>query len=85
MPLTPEEREQIKNMIGVMYVDLLSRHYALYEAIGQDLPGGSERLEGRMEAWLHDAANRRRLADRATGPVKAIVTLLDPDQPASTT
>jgi hypothetical protein len=60
-----------------MYVDLLSRHYALYEAIGQDLPGGSERLEGRMEAWLHDAANRRRLADRATGPVKAIVTLLD--------
>jgi hypothetical protein len=38
-----------------------------------------------MEAWLHDAANRRRLAERATGPVKAIVTLLDPDQPASTT
>ena len=72
-------------MIGVMYVDLLSRHYALYEAIGQDLPGGSERLEGRMEAWLRDPVNRRRLAERATGSVNAIITMLDPDEPSSST
>jgi hypothetical protein len=82
MPLTLHDAARLKVMFALMYVDLLGRHYALYEAIGQDLPGGPERLESRMQVWIDNPENVRRVAERAAPIVNAIVAqLVKRDQP----